>query len=178
MEPLTPPPPYTSQPSASTVNPTAPTVQLTSPMASYIVTPAQKLEMVQAELEVAKLRLRQQARDRQGLRRVASSRASVLQRLAPKVRTPFMSFDFLSDIGMIQVIVQSPTSRPQPERMPGQKHELSIPKLDQRRIAWNMILSEAHTPSACSMASLTKVSARQADCRILAIINETADYAS
>ncbi|KAG9727388.1 hypothetical protein KCU73_g12643, partial [Aureobasidium melanogenum] len=136
MEPLTPPPPYTSQPSASTVSPTAPTVQVTSPTESSIVTPAQKLEMVQAELEVAKLRLRQQTRERQGLRRVASSRASVLQRLAPKV------------------IVQSP--RPQLERTPGQTPELSIPKLDQRRIAWNMILSEAHTPSACSMASLTK----------------------
>ncbi|KAG9977713.1 SET domain-containing protein, partial [Aureobasidium melanogenum] len=140
MEPLTPPPPYTSQPSASTVSPTAPTVQVTSPMEPSIVTPAQKLEMVQAELEVAKLRLRQQARERQGLRRVASSRASVLQRLAPKV------------------IVQSP--RPQLGQMPGQTPELSIPKLDQRRIAWNMILSEAHTPSACSMASLSKIMLR------------------
>lgn len=86
MEPLTPPPPYTSQPSASTVSPTAPTVQVTNPTESSIITPAQKLEMVQAELEVAKLRLRQQAKERRGLRRVASSRASVLQRLAPKVR--------------------------------------------------------------------------------------------
>ncbi|KAH0360684.1 SET domain-containing protein, partial [Aureobasidium melanogenum] len=140
MEPLTPPPPYTPEPSASTVSPTAPTVQITSPMASTTVTPAQKLEMVQAELEVAKLRLRQQARERQGLRRVASSRASVFQRLAPKV------------------IVQSP--RPPLEQMPGQMPELSVPKLDQRRIAWNMILSEPHTPSACSIASLTKIMLR------------------
>jgi hypothetical protein len=51
-----------------------------------ILTSAQKLQMVQAELEVAKLRLRQQTRERQGLKRVAPSRASVLQRLAPKVR--------------------------------------------------------------------------------------------
>jgi hypothetical protein len=50
------------------------------------LTSAQKLEMVQAELELAKLRLRQQTRERQGLKRVAPSRASVLQRLAPKVR--------------------------------------------------------------------------------------------
>jgi hypothetical protein len=42
--------------------------------------------MVQAELEVAKLRLRQQTRERQGLQRVAPSLATVLQRLAPKVR--------------------------------------------------------------------------------------------
>jgi hypothetical protein len=47
---------------------------------------AQKMEMVQAELEIAKLRLRQQVRERQGLERVAPSRAAVLQRLAPKVR--------------------------------------------------------------------------------------------
>lgn len=60
-------------------------------MVSSIVTPAQKLEMVQAELEVAKLRLRQQARERQGLRRVALSRASVLQRLAPKARNIFIT---------------------------------------------------------------------------------------
>jgi hypothetical protein len=86
------------------------------------------------------------------------------------------SLDLLSDIGMRQVIVQSP--RPQLERMPGQTPELSIPKLDQRRIAWNMILSEAHTPSACSMASLTKVCTRQTGCSILAIANETTDYAS
>lgn len=166
MEPLTPPPPYTPEPSASTVSPAAPTVQVTSPMASTTVTPAQKLEMVQAELEVAKLRLRQQARERQGLRRVASSRASVFQRLAPKVRILLYSrrsLDFLSDIGTEQVIVQSP--RPPLERMPGQAPELSVPKLDQRRIAWNMILSEPHTPSACSVASLTKACACQADYR-------------
>jgi len=49
------------------------------------LTSAQKIEMVQAELEVAKLRLRQQARERRGFERVAPSRAAVLQRLAPKV---------------------------------------------------------------------------------------------
>lgn len=72
-------------PTVPTVNPIASTSHFASPMAPSIVTPAQKLEMVEAELEVAKLRLRQQTRERQGLRRVASSRASVLQRLAPKV---------------------------------------------------------------------------------------------
>lgn len=54
-------------------------------MPQNTLTPAQKMEMVQAELEIAKLRLRQQTRARQGLERVAPSRAAVLQRLAPKV---------------------------------------------------------------------------------------------
>lgn len=78
MQPLTPPPPYTTQPIATMAQPAVPRDILTS---------AQKLEMVQAELEVAKLRLRQQTRERQGLKRVAPSRVSVLQRLAPKVRS-------------------------------------------------------------------------------------------
>jgi hypothetical protein len=77
MQSLTPPPPYTARSTATMAQPVVPQSTLTS---------AQKLEMVQAELEVAKLRLRQQTRERQGLKRVAPSRASVLQRLAPKVR--------------------------------------------------------------------------------------------
>lgn len=79
---------------------------------------------------------------------------------------------------MIQVVMQPPASGPQLERMPGQTHELSAPTLDQRRIAWNMILSEAYSPSTCSIDCLTRVYARQADCQIEAVINETADYAS
>lgn len=59
------PPPYTAQPT---------------------ITVTQKLELVQAELEVAKLRLRKQAGERQGKQRVASSRRAVLQRLVPRVR--------------------------------------------------------------------------------------------
>ncbi|CAD0110550.1 unnamed protein product [Aureobasidium uvarum] len=143
MEPVTPPPPYSAQPTApmaqlttTMAQSTAPTVQTAVPLASPPITPGQKLEMVQAELEVAKIRLRQQTRERQGLKRVAPSRAAVLQRLAPKV------------------LRQAP--RPTLERMPGQAPELYSPRLDQRRIAWNMILSEAHTPSSCSMASLHK----------------------
>jgi hypothetical protein len=58
------------------------------------LTPAQKIEMVQAELEVAKLRLRQQTRERQGLGRVAPSRATVLQRLAP-LRVRLCSIEML-----------------------------------------------------------------------------------
>jgi hypothetical protein len=77
MESLTPPPPYTARSTATMAQPAVPQTILTS---------AQKLEMVQAELEIAKLRLRQQTRERQGLQRVAPSRATVLQRLAPKVR--------------------------------------------------------------------------------------------
>jgi hypothetical protein len=77
MESLTPPPPYTARPAVTMPRPVVPQTTLTS---------AQKLEMVQAELEVAKLRLRQQTRERQGLQRVAPSPATVLQRLAPKVR--------------------------------------------------------------------------------------------
>lgn len=76
LDPLTPPPPYTTHPTVAQPAATMPQDTLTS---------AQKIEMVQAELEVAKLRLRQQARERRGLERVAPSRAAVLQRLAPKV---------------------------------------------------------------------------------------------
>jgi len=79
MDFLTPPPPYTTHPTAAMAQPAATISQTT-------LTSAQKIEMVQAELEVAKLRLRQQARERQGLGRIAPSRAAVLQRLAPKVR--------------------------------------------------------------------------------------------
>ena len=78
MESLTPPPPYTTHPATTMTQPAATMPQMT-------LTSAQKIEMVQAELEVAKLRLRQQARERRGLERVAPSRAAVLQRLAPKV---------------------------------------------------------------------------------------------
>jgi hypothetical protein len=83
MEFLTPPPPYTPHNTATLAQPAA---------SQTILTSAQKLEMVQAELEVAKLQLRQQTREHQGLKRVAPSQASVLQRLAPKVRLrPFNS---------------------------------------------------------------------------------------
>lgn len=80
MESLTPPPPpYTTHPTTTMAQPAATMPQTT-------LTSAQKIEMVQAELEVAKLRLRQQTRERQGLGRVAPSRASVLQRLTPRAR--------------------------------------------------------------------------------------------
>lgn len=77
MESPTPPPPYTPHNTATLAQPAA---------SQTILTSAQKLEMVQAELEVAKLRLRQLTRERQGLKRVAPTQVSVLQRLAPKVR--------------------------------------------------------------------------------------------
>ncbi|THW48638.1 hypothetical protein D6C76_06144 [Aureobasidium pullulans] len=112
------PPPYTAQPT---------------------ITVAQKLELVQAELEVAKLRLRKQAGERQGKQRVASSRRAVLQRLVPRVVKQALSPPF------------EQTSSPVPE----------IPApLDHRRIAWNMILSEEHPPSGSALASLKKIMLR------------------
>ncbi|KAI5237154.1 hypothetical protein E4T43_08119 [Aureobasidium subglaciale] len=124
MEPLTPPPPYTEDANA--------------PMPRHSISPSQKLEMVQAELEIAKLRLRQQARERHGQRRDISSRMAVFERMTTQHVTPALR-------GSLELTGPGPD---QSNRM------------DHRRIAWNMILSEEHAPSHLSMTTLTKIPLR------------------
>ncbi|KAI5268225.1 hypothetical protein E4T47_07788 [Aureobasidium subglaciale] len=124
MEPLTPPPPYTEDANA--------------PMPRHSISPSQKLEMVQAELEIAKLRLRQQARERHGQRRDISSRMAVFERMTTQHVTPALR-------GSLEL------TGPGPDQSNRMYH---------RRIAWNMILSEEHAPSHLSMTTLTKIPLR------------------